>query len=315
MRTWSTGRAHRRTDTRRWALCAAVALTAQASAGVRFHQDPRAAVSAARKADLPLMIYVIDRSRNVNSEERRRINRVFRDPAVERAAQRFVCVQLNSARYPDELRRWGLSPRTNFQLVFASPTGKRIRSGGVGSVEAVLREMGAAWEDYREAVFHDVIQPALASRSLRMTQARAALRRVRSLDIRIADQVVLDLLARPGVSDLRPEVYRTLAAISTPRAMRTLLRSAARDQEAAAALRYCNPLATEPLLEAMADPDLGLRQYAYDALVRIAKIPNPKPASFWNKASRRARRAEIARVRQLARKHAGHWQRDAPEQR
>lgn len=297
------------------ALCALFAAGPALAQSLRFSQDPAAAIAEAKRDGRLLMFLIFDRSRDVSSRERNRIKRVLQDPRLAGAERRFVCAELNSANHRDEMRRWGLAENANFEIIFATPAGKRVHHCRIRDVEYMITQIRAAWREYGLAVYDDEVEPALNARSLRAPEVRAALRQVRDLEIDIAADDVLRLLERDGLSDLRPDIFKTLAAISTPRAVRTLLDRSAKEPEAADALLDCTPVATEMLLEGMLHEDLATRRLAYRAVTQVCKVPSPKPDSFWDKADESAHRAEIRRVRELARKYAANYQEDLPEQR
>ncbi|MCA9242641.1 MAG: hypothetical protein KDA32_01705 [Phycisphaerales bacterium] len=288
----------------------------QASAdSLRFTQDADGAITTAKRDGRLLMFLIFDRSRNVNSRERNRIKRVLQDPQLAEAERRFIPVELNSAEHLPEMRRWGLGEKANFEIAFVTPSGKLIHHCRIGTVDNMITQIRTAWTEYGAAVYNDEVEPALTARSLRIKDVRDALLKVRALEIQDAGPDVLSLLDRDGLSDLRPDLFRTLAALSAPRGVRLLLDRAAKEPEAADALTECTPMATELLLEGLVHEDPATRRIAYRAVTEVCRIPAPKTESFWEKATAKAKRDEIRRVRELARKYAAKYQQDLPEQR
>jgi len=269
-------------------------------------------VAHARQTKRPLMFWVLGRSDSRDPRIERAQKRAFRDSLVIEMSRRFVTLRLSRSRHRDLLEGWNLSPKTNLEIVFATPSGEkidRLAPLGVAEPDVLVRKMVLVFRHYRQVLFDTEIRPKLEDEETADKDLRAGLRLVAELLILSADQTVIDLLERESLSTAaRNEIYDTLAALSTPAGVETLLKQASADERAAAAaLLRCTPGAAEQMLADLEVDDVDLQLAVYRAVTRICKIRDVKPDRFWQGRNQVVKRREIDRVRQIVTAVAKRW--------
>lgn len=292
------------------ALCAALALagTAAAQQRVAFSANPRDAVRDARERDRPLMLYVVGRDWEDMEEAH---DKTFRDAEVIALSRRFVPARLILSQHRDLAAQWGLGKYAH-DLVFTTPDGNLLDispSWEVARPPSLVAKMRVAFDRYRDHVLLREVAPLLEKSESGAEELRRALRRIEDLLILRADAHVVKLLQRETLDDsVRSAAYDALAALSTPAAVKALVRDAKKAPSAAAALGKCTPAAAdELLLPYLVDEDAELRLIVYGALARICKIGDVKSAKFWEADNPRAHRGEIDRTRRIVRRAADEW--------
>ncbi|MCZ6806735.1 MAG: hypothetical protein O7F08_07265, partial [Deltaproteobacteria bacterium] len=125
-----------------------------------------------------------------------------------------------------------------------------------------------------------------------------SLRLVKKLELSQADKAIAKLLDRKKLAGaVRSAAYDTLAALSTERAVGELLDAALQDTNAVDALRLCTPAGAAALLPALELADRERLVLAYDAVVAICSIGEPKPTEFWRGGDETSQQAEIDRIK------------------
>jgi hypothetical protein len=286
-------------------------VTAQADDAISWSLKVEECIARARQTNLPLMFWVLGRSASRDHRIESAQKRAFRDPLVVELSRRFVTVRLSRSRYRDQLEKWNLSPRTNLEIVFATPTGEKIDTLsplGVGEPEVLARKMVLVFRHYREVFFETELRPKLEDDKTSDADLRAALKQVTELLILPADQCVVALLDRESLSDgVRKQVFETLAALSTAASVDALLKQAATDENARATLARCTPDAAERMLTELEGDDANLGLAVYRAVTRICRIRDVKPDRFWEGRNRVVKRKEIERVRRIVTSVAERW--------
>ena len=301
----------------RWLLAIAASLlvaataAAQPEAGIQWSQDVEQSVALAQHSRRPLMFWVLGRSGSRNHRIESEQREAFRNPLVAELASRFVPVKLSRSRYRDQLEQWRLSPRTNLQIVFATPAGELIDTLsplGVADADALARKMTLVFRHYRQVMFDKEIKPVLEDKDAPDQRIEAALKLVGEFLILPADQSVAALLKREALdAGLRKAVYETLAVLSTPGCVKALLAHASDDEVAAAALARCTPDAAEQMLPALEGDDPNLRLLVYHAVTRVCKIEGVKADRFWRGRYEHIKQQEIERVRRIVTETAQRW--------
>lgn len=291
-------------------ICALTVLasTALAQQRVAFSANPRDAVREARERGRPLMLYVVGRDWEDMEEAH---DKSFRDPEVIAASRRFVPARLILSQHRELAAQWGLGKYAH-DLVFTTPDGNLLDiapSWVTARPQPLVEKMRLAFDRYREHVLLREVTPVLDKAEAGPEELRRALRRVEDLVILRADAPIAKLLQRGGLDDaVKSAAYAALAVLSTPTAVKALLREVKQSPAAAAALGTCTPAAAdELLLPYLVDGDPELRLIVYQALTRICKIGDVKPEKFWKSENARAHRMEIDRVRRIVRRAADDW--------
>jgi hypothetical protein len=241
-------------------------------------------------------------------------NIAFRDPIVKAFAQdRFVPIRLQRTNHTlPTLAAAGLPTTYGSYMAAFTPHGKYI--GWVTPSEAadprVLAErLADLYHRYRLELYERDVRPVLENTAATPAELTSALRTTREFLILDGDQDVVDLLDRPGLHrKVRDEAIDTLAALSTPGAVDTLVRLAGTEREAAEALNKLTLPAAEYMFSVVDVDDPAQVAAVYDAAVKITGIDNPKLRRFWTHASHAARVRELARVEAVLKPEAQRWQ-------
>jgi len=287
------------------------AVSAQEQGAIAWSRDVQRSVALAKKTKRPLMFWVLGRSRSRDHRTERDQKRAFRDPLVLELSKRFVPVRLSRSRYREQLEAWDLSRRTNMDIVFVTPAGKRIdvlSSQGARNPQTLARKMALVFAAYRADLFERELKAKFDDEETPEAELVEALRVVRELVILPASSTVVKLLERPKLSaKLRGEIYETLAVLSTRVTVAALLDRAGGDPQAAAALGRCVPSAVPVMLEKLGSEDEALHLAVYHAVTRICGIRDVRPDRFWKGRIASLKRKENERVRTLASRYARWW--------
>lgn len=284
------------------------------SQGINWQRDPRAAVSAAQRANRPLMFYVIGASRGREdfSDDHRR---AFQDPVVVRLSQRFIAVQLQRSQHRELVEGWSVGPNSNGDIVFTKPDGKEIGTigaSGVSKVDSLRQKLFECFRAFRDDLFTTDLQPVLTNEESPAKDVRAALKLIDEYVIESADGAVVALTNREKLDPaVRIQAFETLAKLSRPAGIRRLAEAAEKDKAAADAMKKAQPPAAEALLEQLT-PELMSTNPArfaelYQTVTQICRIRNVKQARFWEGTNERVKSEELERVRDLVRKAALNW--------
>lgn len=284
------------------------------SAGIRWEQDARQAITRSQQTRLPLMFWVLssrdNRDRRLVSAQRA----AFADPKVLSRAQYFVSARLSQSADRELIAELGLPPRINMEIAFVSPEGKlidRLAAADVAEPATLAEKMLTVLKGIRDGLYEQEIKPVLSDPAAGPVQLRTALHRVRRFRITDADQAIVSLLGREGLDPaVIRQAYGVLATLSTPTAVDHLVKlSVAGDAEASTALRSVTPAGAELLLEHLVEEAGEVRLPIHDAIVASCRIANPRPARWWTNASAEQRQAETDRIAGLTRQAAARWRR------
>lgn len=291
----------------------------QSSGAIQWSLDVEQSIAHAQQTHRPLMFWVLAGSDNRDKRVERDQKRAFADPLVLELSSRFVPVRLSRSRYRDQLEKWNLSPRTNLEIVFATPDGDRIdtlASGGVRQADVLARKMTLVYRHYRRVLFDQELKPKLEDESTPDEELEQALTLITELVILPADQSVIALLERPSLSDgTRRAIYDALATLSTSASVEALVARAREDERAATALQKCTPDAAERMLPALEGDDAAMQLAVYHAVTRICKLRDVKSDLFWTGRYQVVKQKEIDRVRREVTEVAQRWRQRYAEYR
>lgn len=296
---------------------------------VQWIANAEQGISLAQSTDRPLLFYiptshelhgiifgndVVDVFGTFTTDITNAQNIAFRDPVVCAFAQeRFVPVRLQRTNQTlPMLATAGLPTTYGSYLAAFTPDGKYI--GWITPSEAadprVLAErLSQLYRLYRFGLYRHQVRPVLENEAAMPPEVGGALRTIRNFMILDADQDVIDLLDRPGLNrQQRDELLDTLAVLSTPDAVNTLVHLAGTNRHAAEALNKLTLPAAEHMLSIVDLNDPAQVAAVYDAAVKIAGVDNPKSRPFWNQANLAARQRELARVEAVLKPQAERWQ-------
>jgi hypothetical protein len=240
-------------------------------------------------------------------------NVAFRDPIVKAFAEdRFVPVRLQRTNHTlPVLAAAGLPTTYGSYLAAFTPDGKYI--GWITPSEAadprvLAMRLSDLYRRYRLALYRHDVRPVLENEAATPAELGAALSTIRDFMILDADQDVTELLTRPALNrNVEKEAIDTLAVLSTPDAVDTLVHLAGTNRIAAEALNRLTLPAAEHMLSIVDLNDPAQVAAVYDAAVKIAGIDDPKLRPFWSRANLAARQRELARVEAVLKPQAQRW--------
>ncbi|MBW7907232.1 MAG: hypothetical protein LC135_04060 [Phycisphaerae bacterium] len=299
-------------------LCTAISIVALPglapgqSQGIEWQRDVAAAVALAKRTERPLMFYVVGSTSDRPDEVEKDQRRSFRDARVMQQAKRFVTVRLARSQHRAELQNWGVNPNANLDVIFVRPDGTRIdqiSASGAGIPESFAQKMAMVFNQYRNEVFAQKLRPMLDNSEATARDIRTALKQIDDFLILAADGTLAALLEREKLDpSVKPDIYRTLAGLSTPAAVDALLKAArSGDPNAIKVLDDCTPEAAERLLEDVGSSDPARHLLAYKTVTKICRLKNVKPDKFWDGVNQRVKDEEIERVRTEVRRIASRW--------
>ncbi|MEW6249678.1 MAG: ERAP1-like C-terminal domain-containing protein [Planctomycetota bacterium] len=280
-------------------------LAAEAQVPIQWSSNLDRSFTNAQRSLRPLLFYVPATNAGAEDDLDDAQQRVFRDPLiVGLVGERFVPVRVSrSTTSLPFLRSVGAPTLYGGYLLVVAPSGEPVGVIGPAAAanpSALARALTARFREYRTALFKDQYQELLEDPGAAPAAIERALRVVREFIITAADDSVLKLLQRRNLpANLRTVAYETLAILSTPRSIDALFTAArSRQQPAVRALARATPAAIERLLpELELDNEPGRLATAYSAVAAIARVPNPRPARFWNSDNERVKERELERVR------------------
>ena len=240
-------------------------------------------------------------------------NIAFRDPIVRAFAQdRFVPVRLQRTNHTlPMLASAGLPTTYGMFLAAFTPRGDFIgwvSPSDVADPRILARRLSELYRDYRLSLFRTDLRPILENGAATPAELNAALRTISEFMILDADQEVISLLDRRNLDrSVRKQALDTLAVLSTPEAVNTLVSLAGRDRMAAEALNNLTLPAAAYMLSIVDVDDPRQVTAVYDAAAKITGIQNPKYSAFWRQADRSARERELARVQAVLKPQAQLW--------
>lgn len=291
-------------------LAAVVTAEAQNNA-IAWSRNVEQSVALAKRTRRPMMFWVLGGSSSRDHDLERDQKRAFADPSVAELSRRFVTVRISRSVHREQLDAWGLSPRTNLEIVFTTPDGEKIDTlsgGGVREPEAFARKMSLVFQSYRSKIFETELKEKMEAAETPESELRAALDLIADFTILSAATTTVKLLDRDDLSEsTRGKVYDTLAILSTPATVDALLENAPTDPLAAKALSDCTPDAAETMLRELGGDDPEMHLIVYHAVTQICKIRDVKPDKFWNGEIRSLREKEIERVKRIVSETARRW--------
>lgn len=293
---------------------------ATAQRPIQWQTDVAKAMRLAQQRNVPLLFFVPGSGRNEDSDLEDAVQRTFRDAiVVQLVEQRFVPVRLvRSSDTRALFAQLGLRPDFGLQVVFATPAGQPMEppTGAATAPETFRQKLVLIFRKHRADVFNRDLKPVLDDPNADEKRLLAALKMIEDFTLLEADQAVIALARRAGLSDkVRGRVWEVLAALSTRPAVEALLEAATQDPKAAAALEKITPGAAEYLLDAIGGEDAQRHLIAYRAAARAAGIRDVKPPRFWEGRNERIKTQEIERVRHLVRRAAKAWNEQYAEYR
>lgn len=287
---------------------------------VRFSLQVEEGIQYAKKNNKPIMFYVRGSSGgddDVEDYERDHV-RAFADPDVARLSKQFVCLQMSRSRYRSQLTEWGLSPRTNLNIVFTSSTGERIdeplAASAVASPKTLAGKMQQNIKKWGGMLYKEKVEPAFSDEKANVRDIRDALKLIEEWRMEQAGTVVLELLDREKIDrTTRSAALKALAGIGSQAAIDRLIDlSLEKDREADKALAGASEGAIEPLLAHLGGEDLDKHVVAYTALTKICKISGAKSERFWQGSNTKVQIDEVNRVREAAEKDLNAWKKVQP---
>jgi hypothetical protein len=284
---------------------------AQSGTGIDWQRDVQGAIELARKTDRPLMIYIVGSSDDRPEDAEKAQRRSFRDPTVLKQSKRFIPVRLAVSQHKDLLQGWQMSG-ANLDIVFVRPDGSKIDQispVGAGQPSSFVQKMGLVFNEYRNELFAKNIKPVLENPNAAPKDLKGALDRISDFSILGADTALVALLERPTLElNIKNQVYKVLAELSTPAAVEALMKAtAAGDQNASKALADCTPAAAEVIAADLGSQDAARHLLAYKTVTKICRIKNVKPDRFWDGTNQRVKDEEIERVRKEVSRIAARW--------
>lgn len=301
-------------------LLACGVAAAGAQERVRWGNDVEAGIATAKRTMKPLMFYVTRASDRRDEDLERDQKRAFNDARVAETAKRFVCVQLSASQNREMLDRWK-QPRDYYMYVlFATPEGDLLGQLGamdVTSAEAFTRKMVTVFRQYRKQIYDQQVKEKLTSGKATPGEVKKSLDFIREMAVIEADGDVVKLLDAKGVEDRQKvQIYDTLAYLATKPATTALFeRAKAGDAAAAKALNGAEPGAAEHLLAALDDSDPAVVRTAYEAIAKMCRVKDIKPARFFENSNERLVKDELQRVKKQAERVVKRWKEQYEEYR
>ncbi len=270
-------------------------------------------VGQAQRVGLPIMFYVTGSGRDDGGDLKDAQQVAFRDPLVGGIArERFVPIRLTRSTQGKELlAQLGAPTGHGHYVLFVTPQMELLGTvppGQVADAKMLARQMTAAFRKFRKELFERELQPTLDSKDSRPADIIKVLKKIEKLLILEADERVVQLAKRAGLSaNVRKQVYRVLATLSTAKCAKALLEAAPNDQLAARALGQCEAGVATELIPALDSESFEEFVIAYEALVKICRLGKKKSRGFWGGENERLINEELDRVERAARSAARRW--------
>lgn len=297
-------------------IAAAPAVPAQNA--IRWNANFEQGIAEAKRTHRPMMIYIhgyTDERRAEDSDIENDQRKAFMDPTVLSISKYFVPVQGGLAGHRDLLKKWGMSDKTEYEIVFVTPDGEKIDSigsSGVAQPVSLAQKMGMCFTKYRNDYFHSTLQKVLDNEKSKPEEIRGALQTIVDFNILIADEALVIMLKRPNLPDaVRTQALDVIAKLSTPMVAKYLLEQASKepkDPKALATLAKCAPPVAEQLIDWMEQGDDAKKQYlAYTTAAKIVKAGEVKNEAWWGKVNDKIKGDEIKRLSAIIRSTAQKW--------
>jgi hypothetical protein len=308
----------------RWTSCIVVLALVGVAVGqspIQWRTDPAAGVETARSTLLPVLFFIPPSRDDERSEIKKAQDETFRTPVVREVVERFF-VPIMLPRSSDNMQMMadmGAPTAYGMYLAVVAPSGKLVgvvEPADTSTPKRLFARLTVLFNTYRHELYARDAQPILERLDASPADVQRALGLVLKFRIAEADEAVLKLFERPKLmATLKHDVFQTLAALSTPRAVEALLDAASTDRAAAVALEHCTPAGAESMLPAL-KPDGSDRAWlAYKAITQIDWIEDRKYRAFWQDADEARKTAEIERVTRLAKETAARWRDEGGELR
>ncbi len=306
----------------RWVVVLAGVLGSAAAAvaqnPIQWQGNARGAIARAKEQQLPLMFWVSEQ-RDVGEDDELRDAEEdsFRDPTVVGLAHDlYIPVRITrTSRVNEELERLGLPTSHGLYVALVTPDGEVLDTIGpmeVANPEALSQRLRAGHRTYVSGLYEQEFAPVIRNPSAPKADVREAVRAVWRLKILSADSDIAALLTRSDLTDPeRARLYSMLASFATGPSVEALLSAAAEGKkDAVTALARGEAGSLEFLLNELPGPDSAptpRQAAAYDAAARLARLPNPRPASFWEGATPEERTKAIDLLRRRAEPVLAYW--------
>lgn len=297
-------------------VMAGVCLTASAAAQTRPIQwlsNVGRGVSQAKRVGRPIMFYVCGSGGDEEDDLEDAQQEAFRDPLVVGiAAERFVPIRLARSNQTKELlEQLGAPTKYGHYVLLVTPEMKvlgTVQAGQATEASTLARQMTAAFRKFRKELFERELKPVLEKEDSPPADVLKVLKKIEELLILEADESVVKLAGREGLSaNVQKRAYDLLATLSTAKCARALLEAAPNDKLAERALGRCEAGVAVELIPALDSEQFGEFVVAYEALVKICKLGKKKSRGFWKGDNQRLIDEELDRVEQAARETARRW--------
>ena len=295
---------------------AIVLLTARAvqaqNNDINWQTEVKAALSAAKSKNKPLMVYLEGSSdREGHSRIERDQKRAFKDPRVLARALHFIPLKLSRSTNRDQLKDFGLAEGDVLQMRFVSPEGEPLGSLGVAGIEqpdTLAQKMKLAYEAFGALQYKGTYKAVLEDENAKPADLKAALTNVGEFNVRPAEEAVLKLLDRHPDAATHALALDALAQLSTKQAVTKLLELArAGDKAAERALTKCTPEAAELMINDVKSDSDPFDFVAYKAAGTICKVPQLKPERFFQNSPLKLKEEELARVKTAVQTASAKW--------
>ena len=289
------------------------AVVAQGERPVQWISNAQQGVAQAKRSGMPLLFYIggSGSSGRSDSDLEDAQQQTLRDGLVRGIVQsRFVPVRLpRSTNTQTILNQMGARVGVGYCLVVATPDGELIGvidPQQLTDARTLARQLTAMFRKYRTQVFEKELKPKLEGGSA--GEIIKALKVIDAMLITEADTSVVALVEKGGLSPaVTKQAYSTLATLSTPAAVKALLKAALQDKLAARALNRCTAGGAAELLPALDSQNFDEFLVAYEAMTKICKINNAKPRGFWSGKNERLIQSELERVKAEVQKSSKLW--------
>lgn len=299
-------------------FAAGFATTAQAQSPIQWLASAERGVALAQQSQRPILFYLPGDSDAEGSDLEDAQQITFRNALVQGFVQQyFVPVRLaRSNRTKEYLREIGAPSTFGLYLLVVTPQGKLVGAIGpatAGAPEPLLQRLAQLFGEYRQTLFEDELKPLLEAEKRSTADIRRVLERVREFQIVTADAAVAELLGAEDVrGTLQQEMLRTLAALSTQRAVEALVIEADQNSTAREMLSQCNPAGAENMLDLLRDDDGQVRVFVYEAVRQICNLEKGKSRRFWQNAGPEQQEAELEQTKEAVREFAKQWRAARP---
>ena len=287
-----------------------VALVCPVSANeLTWLNDVEKGMAEARKKSVPVLFY-IDAEDDASDAEQ---EKSFTDPTIQRiVTAQFVPLRLGQSQTTDMMmEQMKVQDWTPACVVVATSRGRLIATIPaeiVADPQTFAGQLTSAYQRFGTELFENRLRTSLEDESAKPEDVRDALKLIAQLSIAEADEAVIDLSRRKGVSqDVKTRAYRTLAALSTERSVKALMKAAPGDEAAAGALSECTPVGAELMMSEMDAGDEAERTLVCAAVAKICDVAPIDPQLLATGADKEERKNGIARLETATKASAKRW--------